>query len=162
MPDLDLYQGAYTGPQIDAAIAKVQGADATPTAGSTNLVISGGVKAAITENNTLEWRNLSPLESGNTGQIRYAKDAHGVKFLDVATTAGTETADQTLGTLPDGYRPSTAVYGLGYNSNHGYLLRVSISKAGVIKAKAFINAENNNILPVSAKFTSCSFQISYI
>ena len=47
MADLDLYQGAYTGPQIDAALAKVVGMDATPTAGSNNTVSSGGVKSAI-------------------------------------------------------------------------------------------------------------------
>jgi hypothetical protein len=47
MADLDLYQGAYTGPEIDAALAKVVGMDATPTAGSNNTVSSGGVKSAL-------------------------------------------------------------------------------------------------------------------
>lgn len=47
MADLDFYQGAYTGPQIDAALAKVVGMDATPTAGSNNTVSSGGIKSAL-------------------------------------------------------------------------------------------------------------------
>lgn len=49
MDELELYNGAYIGPQIDEAIGKALNPDATPTQNSTALITSGGVKSAITK-----------------------------------------------------------------------------------------------------------------
>ena len=43
----DEYNSSYTGAQIDNAVGKALDPDTTPTANSTNLVTSGGVKSAL-------------------------------------------------------------------------------------------------------------------
>lgn len=49
-----MYQSTHTGAQVDEAIDKALGADAVPTPGSTNLVESGGVFAALSNRNLLD------------------------------------------------------------------------------------------------------------
>lgn len=49
MDELSFYDGAYTGQEIDNAIGKVRNPDITPTASSSELVTSGGVRTALTD-----------------------------------------------------------------------------------------------------------------
>ena len=89
MPDLDLYQGAYTGPQIDSSLAKVVGADTTPVAGSINLITSGGVKAALDQKSPAgsTYANLFQGQEGSYPDIMQAntitlnEDVSHFKFL---------------------------------------------------------------------------------
>jgi len=55
------YNSLHTGQQIDAAITKVENPDSTPTASSSALVTSGGVKAAL----DLKAPLASPALTGN-------------------------------------------------------------------------------------------------
>lgn len=67
MNELEFYDGAYTGQQIDSAIGKVVNADSTPTANSTNMITSGGVKSAFDAIRLYEesssWSAISFLDS---------------------------------------------------------------------------------------------------
>jgi hypothetical protein len=44
---MGMYKSAYTGPQIDSAVGKALNPDTTPTAGSINLLTSGGAAAKL-------------------------------------------------------------------------------------------------------------------
>ena len=86
---ISFWNSSFTGAQIDDAVSKVRNPDTAPTANSTNLVTSGGVKSAL---------NFAP-ETGNAG---WHNSIYRGKYLGTSVTAA-QWAAISAGTFDDLY-----------------------------------------------------------
>ena len=66
-----------------------------------------------------------------------------------------------LGTLPEGYRPVRSISGIGLNTNHGYLLRYTITGEGNVYVYAFCDPTTPSLLTSQNTFTNCRIATSY-
>ena len=156
-------QNPVTSGGVYTALANVQDTltvDNVPTANSDNLVSSGGVAAALTDRN-LTWATLT-LSAGIGGSIRYAKDKSGIVWLKIATVADTAAAAQTLGVLPSGYRPEFVHIFFGYNTDHGFTLRYTVSSDGTIRAYAFYNPPDTILNANTNTFKTCRGYAAFV
>ena len=101
---VSFYNSSFTGAQIDDAVNKVRNPDTTPTANSTALITSGGVKSALDNVEALTAIRLSdPAESSvSRGAI---VNYNGGSYLVVDAIASGETASSFASKLrayPDG------------------------------------------------------------
>ena len=116
MSELEFYDGAYTGAQIDSAIAKVVNADTTPAAGSPALITSGAVKNAIT--NT-EKASPFTFSSGLSGTAKVYFSA-GAATVYITTNSISLANGGVVGTLATGIRPiTTYAFGIIADTNSG-------------------------------------------
>ena len=147
-------QTAFTGVLAgNGSTVTTKAVDAAPTADSANLISSGGVAAALAPW-SVTWRHLT-LTSGITGGIDYWKDPNGMVWLKVATGTDTAAAAQVLGVLPEGYRPGFVHIFFGYNTDHGYTLRYTVSSDGTIRAYAFLSPPTTLLNPNTDTFKTC-------
>ena len=70
---VSFWNSSFTGAQIDDALNKVVNADTTPTANSTKMVTSGGVKAAMSpESLSISFETSTYFDKSSTGQHSWA------------------------------------------------------------------------------------------
>lgn len=100
------------------------------------------------------WSQLT-LQSGVTGSVYYWKDPNGMVWLKIATGTDTAAAAQVLGVLPEGYRPEFVHIFFGYNTDHGYTLRYTVSSDGTIRAYAFLNPPSTILNANTVTFKTC-------
>lgn len=89
------FYSQHTGAQVDEAVDKALGADAVPTPGSTNLVESGGVFAALSNRNLLDnWYFVNPVNQ--RGLTTYSGTGYGIDRWTVGQSSVITTPSITL------------------------------------------------------------------
>ena len=113
---VSFWNSSFTGTQIDDALNKVINADTTPTANSTKMITSGGVKTALDNVEALTAIPLSDPASESVASNKYVVYQN-VLYKTNAAIASGETATTFLSKLNGPY--SDLLNGIIYNSNQG-------------------------------------------
>lgn len=115
--------------------------------GSSLAGSSQSVKSAIDSLNsksTIDANSyLESAEAGANAQTRFMR-SHNVAIISIKTEIRSHTEDDVIATIPEGYRPSAVIYGVGTCGGEPLVLRLSTS--GVIDIWSFPNKPKTGAL----------------
>lgn len=115
--------------------------------GSTLAGSAQSVKSAIdslNSNSAIDANSyLEPVEAGANALTRFMR-SHNVAIISIKTVVRSHTEDDVIATIPEDYRPSVVVYGVGTCGGEPLVLRLSTS--GVIDIWSFTNRPKTGAL----------------
>lgn len=140
-----MYRSTHTGAQIDEAVDKTLNPDATPTQSSTNLVQSGGVKAAMTPE-LLKSGSLNGTSSSET----YSTNGHSLIILELYGNQ----SNTLWWAIP------TARFGATYGTTVGFPFDIPASSAIYVRGNISIGATSISVSNfASGVWSSVAFRI---